>query len=240
MSFARNGSAASTPAQQSKPEPIATPVSGEGSTSGGYAFDPDALRNLIVNYLPPLMNEAQVYELFGQFGRIESVKIIYDKITGESRGYGFVKYQFFFSATYAVSCLNRFEIGGKKLKVAYANAPAAKEAYDMLRHSAVALNVQQQQAMQSMYYHQMILAQEQQGTSAASSVTASAPMFGGADYGPYMNRVGSGYAVRQRDSGAGYAQDMYPGMATGGAVYLAGPSASGSRIITPAIAPIGF
>ncbi|KAG5477177.1 hypothetical protein LSCM4_04394 [Leishmania orientalis] len=235
MSAAPNGSASSTPALPSNPAPIVSGSSGDGGMSGGYAFDPDALRNLIVNYLPPLMNEAQVYELFGQFGKIESVKIIYDKITGESRGYGFVKYQFFFSATYAVSCLNRFEIGGKKLKVAYANAPAAKEAYDMLRLSTMALNMQQQQAMQSMYYNQMLLAQEQ-GASAAAAATAG----GGADYGPYMHSMGGGYAIGQRGGGVGYSQGMYPGMAAGGAVYRAGSSSSGSRIITPQIAPIGF
>ncbi|GET89139.1 RNA-binding protein, putative [Leishmania tarentolae] len=240
MSFAQHGSAASTPAQQSKPESVAAPAAGESSVSGGYAYDPEVLRNLIVNYLPPLMNEAQVYELFGQFGRIESVKIIYDKITGESRGYGFVKYQFFFSATYAVFYLNRFEIGGKKLKVAYANAPAAKEAYDMLRSSAVALNMQQQHAMQSMYYHQMVLAQEQNGAPVASSLATSAPMGGGDDYGLYMNSVGGSYAMRQHDSGAGYAQGMHPGVVAGGSVYFAGPSTSGSRIITPAMAPIRF
>ncbi|KAG5476916.1 hypothetical protein LSCM1_05249 [Leishmania martiniquensis] len=233
MSAAPNGSANSTPALQSNPAPAVSVGSVDVSASGGYAFDPDALRNLIVNYLPPLMNEAQVYELFGQFGKIESVKIIYDKITGESRGYGFVKYQFFFSATYAVSCLNRFEIGGKKLKVAYANAPAAKEAYDMLRLSTMALNIQQQQAMQSMYYNQMLLAQEQ-GTSAPATAG------GGADYGAYMHGMGGGYAMGPRGGTAGYSQGVYPGMAAGGAVYRAGASAGGNRTITPRIAPIGF
>lgn len=220
MSFAQNTSSSSTPALQGNAAPpmmiSAAAASVAAGASGGYASDPDALRNLIVNYLPPLMNEAQVYELFGQFGKIESVKIIYDKITGESRGYGFVKYQFFFSATYAVSCLNRFEIGGKKLKVAYANAPAAKEAYDMLRLSTMALNLQQQQAMQSMYYNQMVLSQEE-GASAApaaasSALSAPAPMGGAAaaSYNPYMNGMNGGAyaAMSQRGMGmaGGYAQ----------------------------------
>nr|CCC94669.1 putative RNA-binding protein [Trypanosoma congolense IL3000] len=90
-----------------------------------YATDAEPLRNLIVNYLPPMMDETQLFQLFAQFGPIESVKIIYDKVTRESRGYGFVKYTFFFSATYAVHWLNGYHIAGKRLKVAFANAEAA-------------------------------------------------------------------------------------------------------------------
>ncbi|KAK7200405.1 RNA-binding protein [Novymonas esmeraldas] len=251
------------PGQTAPVVTAAVPAIGSSSSNifGGYTSDPDALRNLIVNYLPPLMNEAQVYELFGQFGKIESVKIIYDKITGESRGYGFVKYQFFFSATYAVSCLNRFEIGGKKLKVAYANAPAAKDAYEMLRLSTMALNMQQQQAMQSMYYNQMVLSREEGASAAAAAAAAaagsgsmSAAMGGGGGYNPYMNGGSSGYAMGQRGGGGGgggYGQSMphgvYHGMPhgmhqamPGTAPYRAGSSMGGSRSVTPSIAPIGF
>lgn len=188
MSQTQGTSSSSTPALRATPTPPSGPAavdSGNGghpnqqqhsSSSGSGTSDPDALRNLIVNYLPPMMNESQVYELFGQFGPIENVKIIYDKMTGESRGYGFVKFQFFFSATYAVSCLNRFEIAGKKLKVAYANAPAAKEAYELLRLSSMALTMQQQQAMQSMYHNQMALSQEEEaGRRWTTSVSGLPP-----------------------------------------------------------------
>ncbi|CAJ1026309.1 RNA recognition motif. (a.k.a. RRM, RBD, or RNP domain), putative [Leishmania lindenbergi] len=239
MSLTQSRSPSSSPAQRSNPESVVAAVAGDNSTFGGCAFDPDALRNLIVNYLPPLMNEEQVCELFGQFGRIESVKIIYDKITGESRGYGFVKYRFYFSATYAVSCLNRFEIGGKKLKVAYANVQAAKEAYDLLRRSTMELNVQQQQAMLSMYYNQMMLTQEQTA-SAAAAMTSSGPMGGGADYDPYMNIMDSNYAMRQRGGTAYYGQGMYPGMAPGRGVYPAGTSTSVRQSVTPSMVPLGF
>lgn len=233
MSAPQSSSNASSPALAAKTTPplAAAPALGLSSAggagavnplvSGGYATDPDALRNLIVNYLPPLMNEAQVYELFGQFGKIESVKIIYDKITGESRGYGFVKYQFFFSATYAVSCLNRFEIGGKKLKVAYANAPAAKEAYEMLRLSTMALNLQQQQAMQSMYFNQMVLSREEGATAAASASG--------------LNGMG-GYATSQRSG----ASSSVAGGAAGGAMYHTPSTASAARYSAAPITPIGL
>jgi hypothetical protein len=237
MSFAQTTSNTSSPALPARLAPAGVMVSGSGggSSSGagagiaatpssGYATDPDALRNLIVNYLPPLMNEAQVYELFGQFGKIESVKIIYDKITGESRGYGFVKYQFFFSATYAVSCLNRFEIGGKKLKVAYANAPAAKEAYEMLRLSTMALSLQQQQAMQSMYFNQMMLSREE---------GAGTAHFGGPDnMDMYWSNGMGGYAASQRSG----ASSLMGGGAAGTVChtpFFPGASRSAGALITP-------
>ncbi|KPA79456.1 putative mitochondrial RNA-binding protein [Leptomonas pyrrhocoris] len=229
MSFMQMASNTSSPALQAAaaPAPAAAAMGSSCGAVGGYATDPDALRNLIVNYLPPLMNEAQVYELFGQFGKIESVKIIYDKITGESRGYGFVKYQFFFSATYAVSCLNRFEIGGKKLKVAYANAQAAKEAYEMVRLSTMALSLQQQQAMQSMYFNQMMLSREEGANTA---------QLNGADGGDFFwNGMGGGYAASQR---SGASSSMGGG---GAAAAYHTPSVPGAaRSSMAPITPIGL
>lgn len=127
-----------------------------------YAGDPEPLRNLIVNYLPPLMDELQLHNLFMQFGPIESVKIIYDKETKESRGYGFVKYAHFFSASYAMNALNGYFIAGKRLKVAYANVEAAWEAYRVLRASATMFSMTQQSALQAVFYQQMMLAQQEE------------------------------------------------------------------------------
>lgn len=87
-----------------------------------------ALCNLIVNYLPPLMDELALYRLFSQFGPLIRTKIIYDNETGESKGFGFVHFECFFSATFAHSQLNRYEIAGKILKVAYADRTAADKA----------------------------------------------------------------------------------------------------------------
>ncbi|KPI87306.1 putative RNA-binding protein [Leptomonas seymouri] len=207
MSFTHSASGTSSPALQAKPTPGIAPIHSSGWAAHNCTPDPDALRNLIVNYLPPLMNEAQVCELFGQFGKIESVKIIYDKITGESRGYGFVKYQFFFSATYAVSCLNRFVICGKRLKVAYASAQAAKAAYEALRLSTTALNFQQQQAMQSMYFNQMMLLREEGALMAQTRESDKMDANG--------NVMGS-YAASQRSGasslvGGGVAAPFIPG-----------------------------
>ncbi|EPY24053.1 RNA-binding protein [Angomonas deanei] len=123
------------------------------------------------------MDEVQLMNLFGQFGPIEKVKIIYDKVTGESRGYGFVLFQFFFSATYAISYLNRSTIAGKKLKVGYASVTAAKEAYEAMKGSATAFSAPQQQTLEYMYRSQAAqTGGEQYGAS------YNQPAYGGSAY----------------------------------------------------------
>lgn len=161
-----SGSAASTPQ--------ARPTLAETLVQHQHVSDPDPLRNLIVNYLPPMMDEMQVAQLFSQFGPIDSVKIIYDKITGESRGYGFVKFEYFFSATYAISCLNRFSIAGKKLKVAYANAEQAKEALAQFRATASSFTPQQQLALQTVMLTQSMLASTPGAVGGVPAVAAYA------------------------------------------------------------------
>ncbi|KEG05944.1 RNA-binding protein UBP-2 [Trypanosoma grayi] len=82
--------------------------------------EPDLLRNLMVNYIPTTVDEVQLRQLFDRFGPIESVKIVCDRETRQSRGYGFVKFQSAASAQQAISGLNGFSILNKRLKVALA------------------------------------------------------------------------------------------------------------------------
>lgn len=118
------------------------------------SIDDTALCNLIVNYLPPMMDERAAAQLFSNFGPIVSVKIIYDKDSGESRGYGFIRFEFFFSATYAIVALNRYEIAGKTLKVAYANAAGARKALSELQaHGVTDFTDLQKQVFLEYYPH---------------------------------------------------------------------------------------
>ncbi|CAG9575058.1 putative RNA-binding protein, UPB1 [Leishmania major strain Friedlin] len=85
-----------------------------------YNPEPEALRNLMVNYIPTTVDEVQLRQLFERFGPIEGVKIVCDRETRQSRGYGFVKYHSAASAQQAVNELNGFNILNKRLKVALA------------------------------------------------------------------------------------------------------------------------
>ncbi|EAN98684.1 U-rich RNA-binding protein UBP-2 [Trypanosoma cruzi] len=82
--------------------------------------EPDLLRNLMVNYIPTTVDEVQLRQLFERYGPIESVKIVADRETRQSRGYGFVKFQSGSSAQQAIAGLNGFNILNKRLKVALA------------------------------------------------------------------------------------------------------------------------
>ncbi len=95
---------------------------------GAPQSEPEALRNLMVNYIPTTIDEMQMRQLFEMYGPIESVKIVCDRETRQSKGYGFVKYRFAFSAMHAIQYLNGYPLMNKRLKVAYANAAEAQKA----------------------------------------------------------------------------------------------------------------
>jgi CUG-BP- and ETR3-like factor len=97
--------------------------SSTANTTGNTKSIEDA--NLFVFHLPSDVNDTILYQLFHVFGTIESVKVITDRITGESRGYGFVKYYYMESALQAISHMNGYRLGRKQLKVSFktANAP---------------------------------------------------------------------------------------------------------------------
>jgi len=77
-------------------------------------------QNLIINYLPPKLNTAELRQLFERFGCITNCKVVADHDTGLSKGYGFVKFQTRAQAEKAIEELNHYQIRGKTLKVSYA------------------------------------------------------------------------------------------------------------------------
>uniref|UniRef100_A0A0A9YPE0 RRM domain-containing protein n=1 Tax=Lygus hesperus TaxID=30085 RepID=A0A0A9YPE0_LYGHE len=87
-----------------------------------YNPEPEAMRNLMVNYIPTNIDEMQLRQLFERFGPIENIKIVCDRETQQSRGYGFVKFASAASAQQAINELNGYNILNKRLKVALAAA----------------------------------------------------------------------------------------------------------------------
>lgn len=88
------------------------------STTTNAGADSDA--NLIVNYLPNSCTEAMLQELFSKYGTIENVKIVREKGTMKSMGYGFVKFATAAEAQRAIAALSGYQMENKKLKVAIA------------------------------------------------------------------------------------------------------------------------
>ncbi|XP_046805640.1 ELAV-like protein 2 isoform X1 [Lucilia cuprina] len=82
--------------------------------------DNDPKTNLIVNYLPQTMSQEDIRALFVTFGEVESCKLIRDKVTGQSLGYGFVNYVKQEDAEKAISSLNGLRLQNKTIKVSIA------------------------------------------------------------------------------------------------------------------------
>jgi RNA recognition motif-containing protein len=73
--------------------------------------------NIYVGNLSYGMSEGELRDAFSAFGEVSSVKILMDRETGRSRGFGFVEMPNQNEAETAVSQLNGKDIGGRSLRV---------------------------------------------------------------------------------------------------------------------------
>ena len=72
---------------------------------------------LYVGGLPYSTTEQQLSELFAPQGSVTSAKVITDKFTGQSRGFGFVEMATGEEAQKAISALNGTQMGGRTITV---------------------------------------------------------------------------------------------------------------------------
>jgi RNA recognition motif-containing protein len=72
---------------------------------------------LYVGGLPYAATEAQLSGLFETHGTVESARIITDKFTGQSRGFGFVEMSTPEEASAAIEGVNGTEMDGRTLTV---------------------------------------------------------------------------------------------------------------------------
>jgi RNA recognition motif-containing protein len=73
--------------------------------------------NLYVGNLPYRLTEDQLREAFEAHGQVASVTIIKDKVTGSSKGFGFLEMPERSEAEAAITALNGRELMGRKLNV---------------------------------------------------------------------------------------------------------------------------
>ena len=78
---------------------------------------------LYVGSLPYTTTDQQLQELFAQHGTVSSAKVISDRYTGRSRGFGFVEMATSEDADQAISKLNNTNLEGRNIKVEKANSP---------------------------------------------------------------------------------------------------------------------
>lgn len=72
---------------------------------------------LFVGSLPFRMSDDELKDLFAEFGEVNSAKIISDRETGRSRGFGFVEFDSDSEAQAAIKALNGKDVDGRALTV---------------------------------------------------------------------------------------------------------------------------
>ncbi|NCC70797.1 RNA-binding protein [bacterium] len=76
--------------------------------------------NLFVGNFSWNMGEDDMRELFAPYGELEDVKLIIDRMTGRSKGFGFVKFVNEEDAAKALAELNDKEVDGREIKITVA------------------------------------------------------------------------------------------------------------------------
>ncbi len=73
--------------------------------------------NLYVGSLPYKISEAELKELFKEYGEVTSVKVIIDKYSGKCKGFGFIEMPNEVEARKAIKELNGVEVQGRNIIV---------------------------------------------------------------------------------------------------------------------------
>lgn len=73
--------------------------------------------NIFVGNIAKEVSDNELQELFSQYGIVNTVKIIRDMFSQESKGFGFVEMRSQADAKKAMDELNTFDLKGKKLVV---------------------------------------------------------------------------------------------------------------------------
>ena len=76
--------------------------------------------NIYISNLSFDVNDSDLRELFEEYGTVSSAKVITDRYTGKSRGFGFVEMEDNKSAQQAIDDLNQAEYDGKTINVSVA------------------------------------------------------------------------------------------------------------------------
>ena len=82
--------------------------------------------NMYVSNLSFHTTEEDLRKLFEQFGAVSSAKVIVDRETGKSRGFGFVEMGQDGEAKEAINSLNNKEIEGRAMSVTVAREKAPR------------------------------------------------------------------------------------------------------------------
>lgn len=75
------------------------------------------IKKLFVGSLPWAVDDQKLQEAFSQFGTVTSAVVLMDKMTGRSRGFGFVEFEDDAAADEAIKQMNGADMDGRKIVV---------------------------------------------------------------------------------------------------------------------------
>ncbi len=73
--------------------------------------------NIFVTKLSPNVSQEDLQDLFAQYGNVTTAKVIIDRETGNSKGYGFVEMDDDTEGQAAIDALNDSELDGRRMVV---------------------------------------------------------------------------------------------------------------------------
>jgi len=73
--------------------------------------------NIYVGNVSYQTDDSRLVELFSEFGEVASARVINDRETGRSKGFGFVEMNDDTAALAAIEALNEKEVDGRTLRV---------------------------------------------------------------------------------------------------------------------------
>jgi RNA recognition motif-containing protein len=85
--------------------------------------------NIYVSGLNYSIDDAELANLFGEFGAVTSAKVIMDRMSGRSRGFGFVEMADDAAGQKAIDDLNGTDVKGKNISVTVARPREEKPSY---------------------------------------------------------------------------------------------------------------
>lgn len=86
-------------------------------------------KKIYVGNLPFSTTEAAINEIFAESGTVDSVRLITDRASGQSKGFGFVEMPNDEEAAHAISALNGMQMQGRQILVNEARPQEPRPAF---------------------------------------------------------------------------------------------------------------